>query len=261
MDGIKNKLVVYTAIFGNYDNLIEPKEKYDGCDFICFTDQEHIKSNIWEIRHIKECDIPPNVMNRKYKILSHLFLSEYEWSLYVDTNVAILKNPLYLANKYLIKYNMVVPKHFARNCVYEEAKYCVMLGKAKYDEVKKQMDEYKKDGLPENFGLGENGILLRKHNDRKVIKVMNDWWAEFNQHTKRDQLSLSYAIWKNRERFCFMDESARGGKYFSIQLHIHDYKKGFFGYILNLKNKHIANFPNGRLKKINDSIKRILNKD
>jgi hypothetical protein len=32
VDGVKNKLVVYTALFGNYDDLIEPKEKFEGCD-------------------------------------------------------------------------------------------------------------------------------------------------------------------------------------------------------------------------------------
>jgi len=43
---MKNKLVVYTALFGDYDNLIEPKEKFEGCDFICFTDQKHLTSDV-----------------------------------------------------------------------------------------------------------------------------------------------------------------------------------------------------------------------
>lgn len=32
MGEMKNKFVVYTALFGNYDDLIEPKEKFEGCD-------------------------------------------------------------------------------------------------------------------------------------------------------------------------------------------------------------------------------------
>ncbi len=212
MDEMRNRLVVYTALFGDYDDLIEPKENYEGCDFICFTDQQYLKSDIWEIRLIKECDMPPNMMNRKYKILPHLFLSEYEWSLYVDANIAILNNPHELANKYLTKYDMAVPKHFARGCVYEEAKECVVLGKTKYDETKKQMDCYREDDFPVQFGLGENNILIRKHNSEKVVKIMSDWWDELNTQTKRDQLSFAYVLWKNGEKFCFMDESAREGK-------------------------------------------------
>lgn len=217
---MKNKFLVYTALFGDYDDLIDPKENFEGCDFICFTDQEHLKSDIWEIRVIKECDMPPNMMNRKYKILPHLFLSEYEWSLYVDANIAVLNNPLELANKYLTKYDMAVPKHFGRDCVYDEAKECVVLGKTKYEETKKQMDNYRQDGFSEQFGLGENGILFRKHNNEKIIKIMIDWWNELNTQTKRDQLSLAYVLWKNGEKFNFMDESSRYGKgYFKYILH------------------------------------------
>jgi hypothetical protein len=125
-----------------------------------------------------------------------------------------------LANKYLSKYDMAVPKHFARDCVYDEAKECVILGKTKYDETQKQMDKYKNEGFPKNFGLGENNILFRKHNSENIIKLMNDWWEELNTQTKRDQLSLAYVLWKNGEKFCFMDESAREGMgYFEYIIH------------------------------------------
>jgi len=198
---MKNNFVVYTALFGNYDDLIDPKEKYEGCDFICFTDQINLKSNIWDIRIVKEIDLPLNMMNRKYKILSHLFLSEYEWSMYVDANILVRNNPLELANKYLTKYDFVMPKHFARDCVYDEAKECVLLGKTKQDETKKQMDFYKKQCFPKNYGMGENNILLRRHNTDKIINIMTDWWEELNTQTKRDQLSLAYILWKNKETF------------------------------------------------------------
>lgn len=208
---MKSKLAVYIALFGDYDDLIEPKEKYQGCDFICFTDQKHLTSDIWEIQLIENCELTPNMMNRRCKILSHLFLSEYEWSLYVDANIAILGNPLDLATKYLTKYDMVVPKHFARDCIYKEAKECLIVGKTKYYETKKQIVKYENEGLPAKFGLGENNIIYRKHNSKKIINLMNNWWDELNTQTKRDQLSLAYVLWKNGERFCFMDESARKG--------------------------------------------------
>lgn len=226
---MKNKFVVYTALFGNYDDLIEPKEKFEGCDFICFTDQKHLTSGIWEIRFIEDCDLPPNMMNRKYKILPHLFLSEYEWSLYIDANIAILSNPMDLANKYLNKYKMALPKHFARSCIYDEARECIILGKASYKEVKNQIDNYRKEGFPANYGLGENSILLRVHNDATIVKIMNDWWHELNIYTKRDQLSLAYVLWKNGKNFEYMDESAREGKgYFEYILHNEFKSRSFF---------------------------------
>lgn len=144
--------------------------------------------------------------------------------MYVDTNIAIIDNPLDLANKYLTKYDFTMPKHFARDCVYEEAKECIILGKSKFEETKKQIEEYKKEGYPRNFGLGENGILLRKHNNKKIIKLMKDWWIELNSKTKRDQLSLGYVLWKNDCEFIYMDESARDSRgYFNYILH-NEYK-------------------------------------
>jgi hypothetical protein len=244
VDGVKNKLVVYTALFGDYDDLIEPKEKFEGCEFICFTDQKHLTSDIWEIRYIEECDLTPNMMNRKYKILPNLFLNEYEWSLYVDANISIIGNPFDLATKYLTKYDITVPKHFARNCVYDEARECVILGKTKYDETKKQMDKYKNEGFPKNFGLGENGIIFRKHNSDNIIKLMNDWWEELNTQTKRDQLSLAYVLWKNGQKFSFMDESARSGL-------------GYFEYILHNEFKNRSFFSKAK-DKIKITIKRLV---
>ena len=34
------KKVIYTTIFGGYDNLVEPQHKPEGWDFICFTDSD-----------------------------------------------------------------------------------------------------------------------------------------------------------------------------------------------------------------------------
>lgn len=239
-----NKFVVYTALFGNYDDLIEPKEKFEGCDFVCFTDQKHLKSNIWEIQLIDKCDLPPNMINRKYKILPHLFLCEYEWSLYVDANIAIVSNPLDLAIKYLTEYDMVLPNHFARDCIYDEAKECVILGKAKIKEVDIQMNKYRKEGFPKHFGLGENSILLRKHNNENIIRLMNDWWDELNTQTKRDQLSFAYVLWKNGQKFHFMDESARN-------------RSGYFEYIPHNEFKNRSFFAKAK-DKIKITVKRFI---
>jgi len=216
----KDRLVVYTALFGDYDDLIDPPEKFEGCDFVCFTDQKHLKSDIWEIRLVEDCDLPPNMMNRKYKILPHLFFPEYERSLYVDANIAILKNPKELSDKYLSRFDFVAPKHFTRDCVYDEAKECIVLMKDKTENIKKQMQRYKEKGFPSRFGLSENNILLRRHSNESVITLMESWWQELQKETKRDQLSLPYAMWKSGVKYQFMEESARQGKgYLGYSLH------------------------------------------
>ncbi len=217
---LNNNLVVYTTIFGDYDELLDPKEKFDGCDFICFTDQTTIKSDIWDIKFVKDYDLPPNLMNRKYKILPHLFLSNYDKSLYIDANILILNNPLELANQYLSISDFALPKHFARNCIYEEAKECVITGKSKFIETNKQIEFYRYNGFPKKYGLGENNILFRNHKCENIINTMNEWWHELLTHTTRDQLSLFYIFWKNSiENVYLFEYSINMNKFFIKKNH------------------------------------------
>jgi len=216
---VKNKFVVYTALFGDYDDLIEPKEKYVGCDFICFTDQKNLKSNIWEIRYVDKCDLPPNMMNRKYKILPHLFLSEYKWSMYMDSNIFIIGNPKILANRYLNNYNIAIPKHFSRNCIYKEAEIVIKAKKIDKIIVGKTLKLFIDKGFPRNFGLTENNIIFRNHNNIEIINLMTEWWDFLNQNIQRDQISFMYLIWNNKINLNILDINARGNKYFRIKPH------------------------------------------
>lgn len=229
---MKSKFVIYTALFGDYDDLIEPIEKIDGCDYICFTDQIHLDSKIWTIKIVKEYSLSTNMMNRKLKLLPHLFLSNYEWSMYIDSNIGILGNPLELGEKYLKNFDLIMPKHFARNCLYAEGKACVLSGKTNYFETRKQLSFYRRDGYIKDFGLSENNIILRRHNEEAVIQIMDNWWSELNSWTKRDQLSLGYVLWKNKKNFNYMDESARNNTYFSYVPHKHYFKSRTFLSIL-----------------------------
>lgn len=61
----------------------------------------------------------------------------------------------------------------------------------------KQLYEYEKIGFPRHFGLYENSIIVRKHKDKMLKKIMNDWWNEYNKYPTRDQFSLPFVIWKN----------------------------------------------------------------
>jgi hypothetical protein len=46
------KIVCYTCITGSYDKLHDPLIVPSGIDFICFTNNSNLKSNIWKIRPI-----------------------------------------------------------------------------------------------------------------------------------------------------------------------------------------------------------------
>ncbi len=203
------KLVIYTALFGSYDDLIDPQEAYEECDFICFTDQKKITSQVWKIIHVDKGIQSASMANRMYKLLPHRFLSMYEESLYIDANIILKKNPYNLVKNYLKSEDFLMPKHSHRDCLYLEAKTCTALGKSQLLKTVKQIKRYKKEGFPKKFGLGENNVLLRKHNTSHIAKLMEFWYEELKNETQRDQLSLGYSLWKNNLKFNYIKENTR----------------------------------------------------
>jgi hypothetical protein len=229
----KNKKVVYTCITGDYDRLSDPKFFTDGFDYVCFTDNKAITSDIWEIRPLpKETEGLSQIKKQRFvKINPHLLLGEYEMSIWVDGNVT-LKGDLNAFVKSVITSDcsVYVPKHPQRNCIYEEANVVVKMGKDKSDITKPQMERYKKEGFPAKYGLLQSNIILRKHNKADCIKLMEDWFKELKDGSHRDQLSFNYASWKNKDvKVIYLDKNICKSEFF--------YWNG-----IHYKNKHLTTY-------------------
>ena len=94
-----NKKVIYTAISGDSHYLHDPEVISLGYDYICFTDSDCYKSDIWNIKKITPLYSHGGLNNRKYKVLPHRFLSNYEFSIYVDGDLKITSDLDILAQK------------------------------------------------------------------------------------------------------------------------------------------------------------------
>ena len=237
---MKNKIVIYTAIFGGKDDLIEPAFIPEGCDFVCFTDRG-FESDVWDVRKVEKVFEDPVRNARMYKTLPHKFLSEYEISIWIDGNLLLRGDINELIKKYLTNVNLAVFSHNQhtkrwkkifwiknkednRDCIYDEAKYLITLneqGKYKDDSelIKKQIEDYRKEGYPEHNGLVVSMVVLRKHNEPDVVKLDEDWWNEIKNNSRRDQLSFNYVAWKNNLNFVYMKGDSRRNKYFLHRKH------------------------------------------
>ena len=91
---MKKKVIIYTAIFGGYDELVEPDYIPEDCDFVCFTDSTHFKSDVWDIRVVKPYYEEPVRNSRYYKTKPHVFFPDYEISLWIDGTINVKKNRL-----------------------------------------------------------------------------------------------------------------------------------------------------------------------
>ncbi len=143
----KNNFVIYTALFGDYDELKHPlTENTCNYDFVCFTNQKDIKSDIWQIRFVEEANYLPNIANRKYKMLPHLFLKDYEESIYIDANVIPKGNIAKFREEYL------------------EPNF------SKYDKIIVDLDDLY--GCPSSFREEAFGGLARIHSESEVMKKL-----------------------------------------------------------------------------------------
>jgi len=218
----KFKRVIYTVIFNDYDILL-PVNVLSECDFICFTDNKNLSAMGWMIRYIPNEISSEKYINRLIKIQPHLFLSEYEQSLYIDGNIAISKNPDILFDRYLNNgISIALPKHPFRNCAYQEAAY--LLNSKRFslvfkEKLRQQILRYRKSFFPENIGLTENNLILREHNCSQIKDLSNLWWNQFLFGCDRDQISLQYSIWSLSIPYSYIKEGPRFNKYFKINLH------------------------------------------
>lgn len=207
------KKVIYTCITGNYDSLL-PQPFFEDYDYVCFSDAP-LESSLWEIRKIPEKlkGLSPVKQQRYVKLHPHEILSEYEYSIYIDANVNILSDPTVLFDE---NYSVETPAHPTRICIYTEEKACATLKKDKEEIMLPQIERYKKEGFPNNYGLVQSNIIFRKHNEPDCIRLMEAWWAEIEKGSHRDQLSFNYALWKNEDvRFKYLDKKTCHSEYFN----------------------------------------------
>lgn len=187
-------LVIYTAIFGGYDNLKTPRILNRNIQYICFSDQL-IKCPPWKIIYIKPEFKDKRREARKFKILSHKYLKDFKYSIWLDGNFEILDDLSKFVKKWLGKNCIAVKKHLVRNCLYDEARFCL---KHKLDLRKlivKQINKYFREGYPKNNGLVTCNVLIRKHTED--VKSFNErWWREVKKFSRRDQISFNYITYK-----------------------------------------------------------------
>ena len=194
-----NKIVVYTSIYGSKDTLKDPLFYNKEFDYICFTDNKNLKSNIWKIVYKAPTHKDPVRSAKIFKIKPHEFLKEYDISLWIDANFIIKEdlNSFFQQTKHLEKTNMLLFDHDqGRNCIYDEANIIIQDGKDDPELVKQQIQKYKMENYPADRGLSANSIMLKKHNECDMIDLANMWWKEVENFSRRDQLSLYYCTWK-----------------------------------------------------------------
>jgi Protein of unknown function (DUF616) len=201
IDGAKRK-AVYTFIFGDYDDLKPPAIITPGWDYICFTDDPTLRSDVWDVRLSTRRRADRQLEHKKYAIkhmiLFHQYLDGYDLSLSVGAQLGLNCNLDDLMREHFrAGDDIMICQHPERDCVYDEAEVCkgwLLDDPARIDA---QMQRYRAMGYPAHNGLYATGIIGRRHDRANVRAMCEFWWEEYRRGSRRDQLSLNYAIWKS----------------------------------------------------------------
>lgn len=198
------KVVIYTCIIGNYDEIKDPVYVDDNCDYILITDNPNLRSDKWKIELVpleisEKYKNNSTLISRYYKLNPHLIFEKYNYSIYVDGSIKVVSNIAAYINNINEEVGIATFIHRDRSCIYDEAKICKILKKGNLTNLKKQIRKYQEEEFPEQYGMLECGIIVTNLNNKIGLNLLNDWWSDFTEKgSLRDQLSFPYILWKHK---------------------------------------------------------------
>lgn len=187
------KKVCATYRTGGYGNLNRPIIITPGWEYICFTDDDTLESDVWKIMLIEDVMLDPIRLARKSKIITHEFI-DYDLLITCDITTTVNCNLDSFIETYKT-HSFVAMRHNLRDCIYEEATACIERNKDNPTDINEYMSFLKLQGYPEHNGLIGSGVII-KDNTEYNRRFCRSWWKEVWNYTCRDQLSFNYIAWK-----------------------------------------------------------------
>ena len=218
------KFVIYTAIVGAYDDVIQPLVVDNDFDYVLFSDCiKEKKVGVWNVRPIDYTNPTQTKIARYVKTHPHTLLPEYECSVWIDASVIIKSDYLYNRVKSLYADKVAISslKHPDRDCIYDEAVAVVMYNFESEEMVLKWVNYLHKNHYPEHNGLCETRVLYRSQSEA-LSRFNEQWWKYIEDYSRRDQLSFNFVLWAQQLKcmnFFGDDIYVRDSEHMSIKQH------------------------------------------
>lgn len=195
------RIAVYTSIFGNYDDLPAVKFVEDNIDYYVICDASIKIVEPWRRIHPSFLCKSASLNARHAKLHPELYFGNYDISIWIDAN-CLIRAPIYdFMVENLVGHNFFCYSHpERRTSLSVEADLCVKLGKVSAGLIKRQVDDYIAQGVPDHWDdFCATGIMARKHREMGVKIANRMWWAHIARYTERDQVSLCYVRYFNKD--------------------------------------------------------------
>ena len=193
------KYVIYTAMVGGYDEIMQPVVVDDRFDYILFSnDIKEDRVGVWQVRPIAYTNPDNTRICRYVKTHPEELLPGYDASVWMDSNIRIMTSAVYERIVELYESGSLIASinHPERDCIYDEAFIVIAWGVELEKIVIDWCHKLRKENYPKHNGLYETNVMFRAHTNEKIQAVDTMWWDCIEKYSKRDQLSFNYVLWK-----------------------------------------------------------------
>jgi hypothetical protein len=229
-----NKLAIYTACIGNRSTLEEHTANDVDTDYIAFLNPEPRREmETWDTyggglvtnHSFRQEPDWPRLTARCWKSSPHDVFPDHEYWLWIDGSMKLIKSPRDDIEKLMGDADLVGYQHPRRNCIYEELKTCrgdrieTFQARDHLHVLDNCEKKYREEGMPENWGLIENGFLLRRNNTA-VMEFNRLWTREIVETSTEDQMVMMYCLWKTGLKWKALEGDATNNKYIEWVGHV-----------------------------------------
>lgn len=193
------RIAVYTFITDGYDELHQPLVIDENVDYYVISD--HKINDLGIYQYVDVASVVPEgikdsfMQNRYCKMHSAELFRDYDYSIYLDGTIQITGDITdYLEQ--IGKTGIALYLNEDCRCIYETGIVITLIGRCDFETARNQLKSYAMDGMPENYGLLCGGYIFRDNKNPLGNKLMELWWKEYMKWPTRDQLCLTYVMWK-----------------------------------------------------------------
>lgn len=188
------RVVVFTAIAGNYDALRVHQYMNQNFRYVVFTDNDIPSLGLFEIRPLPYHDEDPTRAARYVKSHPHHLLEDCDIAVWIDSNIMIVEPIVDLIDAFVASGRAVAAiPHPQRETLQEEVAACVERSKDEPETMLNQLDTYSNEGFATK-DLIESNFLMMDLREKRCWTFLDAWWREISKHSRRDQLSINFAL-------------------------------------------------------------------
>jgi hypothetical protein len=184
-------IALVTSIYGNYDHLTDPPEQEGVIDYVAVVDEVKAGPSLWRQIVEPRPHMHPRLAAKVAKCCPLLY-TDADYTVWVDGSARLKHKGVakWAVDQLGLAHAAQFP-HPDRIDIDPEAVVSMGMGKYNGQSCMDQAAYYKKQGLPQNFGLWATGFIARP----RWAGMDRRWLAEQIRWSYQDQISLPYVYW------------------------------------------------------------------